>query len=190
MTRQGCRSGGFPVRGCRLTTDRTSQTGQMIDSYLQQKSHLDDHAIHLLFSANRWVRQPSNSAGGAPRAAAEAAKRSPLSGGSASDGPLILLDTPTRALCTVLPRDWTWAGVRPATWGCPCPIWCSTWIWIQPRLRCEATSETRGARQPAHCRYRVPTDGRYEKIDFQTKVRSLFATLLQQEPRARVSRCC
>ncbi|KAL9543833.1 hypothetical protein MBANPS3_007930 [Mucor bainieri] len=26
----------------------------MIDSYLQQKSDLDDHAIHLLFSANRW----------------------------------------------------------------------------------------------------------------------------------------
>lgn len=26
----------------------------MIDSYLQSKSELDDHAIHLLFSANRW----------------------------------------------------------------------------------------------------------------------------------------
>ncbi|OAD07581.1 hypothetical protein MUCCIDRAFT_77465 [Mucor lusitanicus CBS 277.49] len=34
--------------------DRTTQTGKMIDSYLQQKSDLDDHAIHLLFSANRW----------------------------------------------------------------------------------------------------------------------------------------
>ncbi|KAG2228867.1 hypothetical protein INT48_003155, partial [Thamnidium elegans] len=34
--------------------DRTTQTGKMIDSYLQQKSELDDHAIHLLFSANRW----------------------------------------------------------------------------------------------------------------------------------------
>jgi len=38
----------------RKTTDRTTQTGKMIDSYLQQKSDLDDHAIHLLFSANRW----------------------------------------------------------------------------------------------------------------------------------------
>jgi dTMP kinase len=26
----------------------------MIDSYLRSKSELDDHAIHLLFSANRW----------------------------------------------------------------------------------------------------------------------------------------
>ena len=28
----------------------------MIDSYLSQKSDLDDRAIHLLFSANRWER--------------------------------------------------------------------------------------------------------------------------------------
>ena len=26
----------------------------MINSYLQGKAHQDDHAIHLLFSANRW----------------------------------------------------------------------------------------------------------------------------------------
>ena len=37
-----------------LNIDRTTQTGKMIDSYLQHKSDLDDHAIHLLFSANRW----------------------------------------------------------------------------------------------------------------------------------------
>lgn len=28
----------------------------MIDSYLSQKADLDDRAIHLLFSANRWER--------------------------------------------------------------------------------------------------------------------------------------
>lgn len=26
----------------------------MIDAYLRSESELDDHAIHLLFSANRW----------------------------------------------------------------------------------------------------------------------------------------
>lgn len=26
----------------------------MIDSYLRSESEVDDHAIHLLFSANRW----------------------------------------------------------------------------------------------------------------------------------------
>lgn len=36
--------------------DRTLATGKMIDSYLSQKSDLDDRAIHLLFSANRWER--------------------------------------------------------------------------------------------------------------------------------------
>lgn len=37
---------GFP--------DRTTPIGKMIDSYLRSQSDLDDHAIHLLFSANRW----------------------------------------------------------------------------------------------------------------------------------------
>ncbi|RXK39299.1 thymidylate kinase [Tremella mesenterica] len=34
--------------------DRTTRIGGMIDAYLQSKSELDDHSIHLLFSANRW----------------------------------------------------------------------------------------------------------------------------------------
>ncbi len=35
-------------------TDRTTQIGKMIDSYLKSAVRMDDHAIHLLFSANRW----------------------------------------------------------------------------------------------------------------------------------------
>ncbi|KAF8477022.1 thymidylate kinase-domain-containing protein [Kalaharituber pfeilii] len=34
--------------------DRTTPIGKMIDSYLRSGADLDDHAIHLLFSANRW----------------------------------------------------------------------------------------------------------------------------------------
>ncbi|PIA18182.1 thymidylate kinase [Coemansia reversa NRRL 1564] len=34
--------------------DRSTAIGKMIDGYLTQKTQLDDHAIHLLFSANRW----------------------------------------------------------------------------------------------------------------------------------------
>ncbi|KAI0255711.1 thymidylate kinase [Lactifluus subvellereus] len=34
--------------------DRTTGTGQLIDAYLRGTSDLDDRAIHLLFSANRW----------------------------------------------------------------------------------------------------------------------------------------
>lgn len=38
----------------KLMTDRTTGIGKMIDAYLQSKAEMDDHAIHLLFSANRW----------------------------------------------------------------------------------------------------------------------------------------
>ncbi|KAK2868099.1 hypothetical protein FQN49_003161 [Arthroderma sp. PD_2] len=34
--------------------DRTTPIGQMIDRYLRGEMQLDDHAVHLLFSANRW----------------------------------------------------------------------------------------------------------------------------------------
>jgi thymidylate kinase len=34
--------------------DRTTSIGKMIDAYLRSESDLDDHAIHLLFAANRW----------------------------------------------------------------------------------------------------------------------------------------
>lgn len=34
--------------------DRTTTIGTMINAYLAKAADLDDHAIHLLFSANRW----------------------------------------------------------------------------------------------------------------------------------------
>lgn len=34
--------------------DRTTIIGRMIDSYLNNTRDIDDHSIHLLFSANRW----------------------------------------------------------------------------------------------------------------------------------------
>jgi dTMP kinase len=34
--------------------DRTTATGTVINQYLQNKAELDDHVIHLLYSANRW----------------------------------------------------------------------------------------------------------------------------------------
>jgi len=35
-------------------TDRTTAIGAVIGDYLSKKCELDDHAVHLLFSANRW----------------------------------------------------------------------------------------------------------------------------------------
>ncbi|KAL5720005.1 dTMP kinase [Ranunculus cassubicifolius] len=37
--------------------DRNTCVGEMISSYLANKSQLDDRAIHLLFSANRWEKR-------------------------------------------------------------------------------------------------------------------------------------
>jgi len=38
--------------------DRTTAIGSIIDQYLTCTKELDDHAIHLLFSANRWELVP------------------------------------------------------------------------------------------------------------------------------------
>ncbi|XP_021755618.1 thymidylate kinase-like isoform X1 [Chenopodium quinoa] len=37
--------------------DRNTAVGQMICAYLSNQSNLDDHTIHLLFSANRWEKR-------------------------------------------------------------------------------------------------------------------------------------
>jgi dTMP kinase len=37
--------------------DRTTGVGAMIDSYLKATTELDDAAVHLLFSANRWEKR-------------------------------------------------------------------------------------------------------------------------------------
>ena len=34
--------------------DRDTPIGKLLDGYLKGKVDLDDHAVHLLFSANRW----------------------------------------------------------------------------------------------------------------------------------------
>ena len=45
---------GYKILFLFLFSDRTTAIGQSINSYLQGKTELEDHAIHLLFSANRW----------------------------------------------------------------------------------------------------------------------------------------
>ncbi|KAG0233679.1 hypothetical protein BGW42_007265 [Actinomortierella wolfii] len=47
------KSKGHSVELCKFP-DRTTTIGQMIHAYLTNAKELDDRAIHLLFSANRW----------------------------------------------------------------------------------------------------------------------------------------
>ncbi|XP_010121077.1 PREDICTED: thymidylate kinase, partial [Chlamydotis macqueenii] len=37
---------------------RTTEIGQLISSYLGKEKNLEDHTVHLLFSANRWEHVP------------------------------------------------------------------------------------------------------------------------------------
>nr|XP_054114096.1 thymidylate kinase isoform X3 [Callithrix jacchus] len=34
--------------------ERSTEIGKLLSSYLEKKSDLEDHSVHLLFSANRW----------------------------------------------------------------------------------------------------------------------------------------
>ncbi|XP_062987593.1 thymidylate kinase [Elgaria multicarinata webbii] len=38
--------------------ERTTEIGRLISSYLEKKKNLEDHTVHLLFSANRWEQVP------------------------------------------------------------------------------------------------------------------------------------
>ncbi|KAI4828867.1 hypothetical protein KUCAC02_022939 [Chaenocephalus aceratus] len=44
---------GYPAEMMRFP-ERTTTIGQLISAYLENKSDLEDHTVHLLFSANRW----------------------------------------------------------------------------------------------------------------------------------------
>ncbi|KAM9279721.1 thymidylate kinase [Morus bassanus] len=38
--------------------ERTTEIGRLISSYLAKEKNLEDHTVHLLFSANRWEHVP------------------------------------------------------------------------------------------------------------------------------------
>ncbi|ORY71526.1 thymidylate kinase-domain-containing protein [Pseudomassariella vexata] len=53
LLQQRCIEEGRNVKFMRFP-DRTTPIGQMIDNYLKGQAEIEDHVIHLLFSANRW----------------------------------------------------------------------------------------------------------------------------------------
>lgn len=54
---QALESNGRPAEMMRFP-ERSTTIGQLISAYLQKKSDLEDHTVHLLFSANRWELVP------------------------------------------------------------------------------------------------------------------------------------
>ncbi|MXQ98286.1 hypothetical protein E5288_WYG018440 [Bos mutus] len=49
----GTRPGAFPG-----PEERSTEIGKLLSSYLEKKSEVEDHSVHLLFSANRWEHVP------------------------------------------------------------------------------------------------------------------------------------
>ncbi|ELV12253.1 Thymidylate kinase [Tupaia chinensis] len=37
---------------------RSTEIGRLLSAYLEKRSEVEDHSVHLLFSANRWERVP------------------------------------------------------------------------------------------------------------------------------------
>ncbi|XP_049910309.1 thymidylate kinase [Epinephelus moara] len=54
---QALQQSGRPAEMMRFP-DRTTTIGQLISAYLEKKRDLEDHTVHLLFSANRWELVP------------------------------------------------------------------------------------------------------------------------------------
>lgn len=54
---QALQQSGRPAEMMRFP-DRTTTIGKLISAYLEKKSDLEDHTVHLLFSANRWELVP------------------------------------------------------------------------------------------------------------------------------------
>ncbi|XP_053315714.1 thymidylate kinase [Spea bombifrons] len=48
---------GHRAEGLRFP-ERTTEIGKLISSYLEKKNNIEDHTVHLLFSANRWEQVP------------------------------------------------------------------------------------------------------------------------------------
>ncbi|XP_038172952.1 LOW QUALITY PROTEIN: thymidylate kinase-like [Arvicola amphibius] len=38
--------------------ERSTETSKLLNSYLEKKTELEDHSVHLFFSANRWEQVP------------------------------------------------------------------------------------------------------------------------------------
>uniref|UniRef100_G3TLN9 Thymidylate kinase n=1 Tax=Loxodonta africana TaxID=9785 RepID=G3TLN9_LOXAF len=38
--------------------ERSTEIGKLLNSYLEKKNEVEDHSVHLLFSANRWEQVP------------------------------------------------------------------------------------------------------------------------------------
>ncbi|XP_075057867.1 thymidylate kinase [Mixophyes fleayi] len=55
---EALRERGYQAEGLRFP-ERTTEIGRLVGSYLEKKNDIEDHTVHLLFSANRWEHVPT-----------------------------------------------------------------------------------------------------------------------------------
>ncbi|EGC33878.1 thymidylate kinase [Dictyostelium purpureum] len=58
LTNHISNSRNLPTKSLRFP-DRTTPIGQILNQYLQNSTNMDDRALHLLFSSNRWEAKDS-----------------------------------------------------------------------------------------------------------------------------------
>jgi len=169
---------GIPAKLIKFP-DRTTPIGKMIDAYLRSQSDLDDRAIHLLFSANRWELAlgplPSH-----PRPKIELtnddaftfAKRSTSIQQTLTASTTSLIDTDTTPKPTILLADrYAFSGIAFShAKGLPY-TWCRA-----PDISLPAPDLTLFLDiSPEHARQRGGYgQERYEKEEMQKRVREVF----------------
>jgi len=152
--------------------DRTTPIGKMIDAYLKSESDLDDHAIHLLFSANRWELASSiietlksgtsiicdrYAFSGIAFSASKIAPEQTIKASGSSSSSTTTTIPPARS---ILPYDWC----RAPDVGLPAPD-LTFFLDVSPEQ-----AEARGGYG----------EERYEKKDLQGRVRQMFDRIREE----------
>ncbi len=114
--------------------NRTTSIGKLINSYLNKEIEMEDHAVHLLFSANRWETV------GEMTTALNSGTNLILDRWKALNPAinylyfiillrLNLTDMPIPELLTRRPSPaLMWTGASSVTEACPNRTWCASWI--------------------------------------------------------------
>jgi len=127
--------------------ERFSAIGQLIDSYLQSSSNLNDQSIHLLFSANRWEQ---------------------------SDG----IEAKLAAGCNLICDRYAYSGVAFTSAKGLDLEWCKNCDRGLPAPDCIIYLDMPIEEAAKRGKF---GEERYEKIDFQKKVRGQFLTLQAED---------
>lgn len=166
--------------------DRATAIGQQINAYLQQTEELDDRAVHLLFSANRWEKRCGRRGGGTPLGGARQLAPSGSSRSLSHPRALpprrasaLLLKTLLAGTHVVMDR-YAFSGVAFSAAKPNMPLdWCAAPDAGLPAPDALLFMDLPAAAQAARGGF---GGERYERADVQAAVRAAFAALKARAP--------